>query len=701
MADILTVTTGKVDCRLAVTTNDQNAPNPLFDTIAPSGYVYLRPRKSAYVTNDPGVIVIPDEISLVVDSEGWAVMPDPSGGPSLARTIDLPAVDGMTWRVSFDLRIPAYSWQTGVVENRLRVDSFDIPVEAGKTTHIADYLPAGVDPSTGAVWVKGDKGDPNPGIRDMLQVDGELLVELEDGRTVGPFDLPPSTVPGPASELSIGTVTTGAEGSAASATVTGAAPNFTLNLTLPRGASGSGGGLPSGGTTNQVPIRAADGGTAWASAASLVPAATTSAAGLLSAADKARLDASVDSAFVSTQTDQVVADTSHGTIDAVQRLKVGAVWNMREADPAFWLQGASINESTSEIYAVYQLNTSPNNVCAIEIRDLATGALKSRKTFSTSNSAFTESASWFMNGADLCFVVRPAAATSDKASKAAIYNYTQGSLAAQFDILGQCKASVANGCYYTTDAWGSLASRVFVYDWASVQAGAPALKRTIYLEDAGPTIEKTQGLEVIQDKIYLLMGAGNGTPAVSVYDHDGLRVGAVLYDKRGFGETLNASRPGTVSNVGTYVYESEGAATYRGMLASVHVINQQGVIVYHGAQGAVKAPLQPLPERNGWVQFTPSDTSWTVPYGVLRYRVLRGVLEISGYATNSTFTGGYTTIFTFPEWARPKQSAAFILGANTTVSMAARVEASGALQMYSSVATAAWRCLDIVRVPLT
>lgn len=43
---------------------------------------------------------------------------------------------------------------------------------------------------------------------------------------------------GPANNLTVGTVTTGAAGSSATATITGAAPNQTLNLTLPRGATG-------------------------------------------------------------------------------------------------------------------------------------------------------------------------------------------------------------------------------------------------------------------------------------------------------------------------------------------------------------------------------------------------------------------------------------------------------------------------------
>lgn len=45
---------------------------------------------------------------------------------------------------------------------------------------------------------------------------------------------------GPANSLAIGTVTTGAAGSSASATITGTAPNQTLNLTIPKGQDGQG-----------------------------------------------------------------------------------------------------------------------------------------------------------------------------------------------------------------------------------------------------------------------------------------------------------------------------------------------------------------------------------------------------------------------------------------------------------------------------
>ena len=74
---------------------------------------------------------------------------------------------------------------------------------------------------TGAAGPKGDTGAAGP---------------KGDTGATGPV--------GPANTLTIGTVTTGAAGSSASATVTGAAPNQTLNLTIPRGDTGAADVLP-------------------------------------------------------------------------------------------------------------------------------------------------------------------------------------------------------------------------------------------------------------------------------------------------------------------------------------------------------------------------------------------------------------------------------------------------------------------------
>lgn len=68
---------------------------------------------------------------------------------------------------------------------------------------------------------------------------------------------------GPANTLAIGTVTASAPGGAAAATITGTAPNQTLNLTIPRGDQGpqgpqgtAGVGIPSGGSTGQILAKA-------------------------------------------------------------------------------------------------------------------------------------------------------------------------------------------------------------------------------------------------------------------------------------------------------------------------------------------------------------------------------------------------------------------------------------------------------------
>lgn len=231
MADIVTLTTGMVTCQVAVTTNDGSDEDSRFDAVAPQGWVYLRPRKSIFPGGSPSVAVIPDVVSLVVREDGWAVMADQDGAPVGDTVVELPAVEGMTWQVSMDLSLPAYPWQSGVERNRIRVEPFDIPVEAGKTTNIADYLPLGVDPGTGATWVKGDPGkdgDPGVGVVSVRAIDGQAIFTLSDGTDLAP-------------------------------------------IPLPKGNDGA--GLPTGGSTNQVPARTSDGGAAWKNVSDLVPVA--------------------------------------------------------------------------------------------------------------------------------------------------------------------------------------------------------------------------------------------------------------------------------------------------------------------------------------------------------------------------------------------------------------------------------------------
>lgn len=85
-----------------------------------------------------------------------------------------------------------------------------------------------------------------------------LKVKLGDGSTAWNsltyFTQGATGATGPANELSIGTVTTGAAGSSASATITGTAPDQTLSLTIPRGNTGAKGDQGDTGPANTLTI---------------------------------------------------------------------------------------------------------------------------------------------------------------------------------------------------------------------------------------------------------------------------------------------------------------------------------------------------------------------------------------------------------------------------------------------------------------
>ena len=84
--------------------------------------------------------------------------------------------------------------------------------------------PTGPTGTTGATGATGATGPTGP--------QGEQGIQGEVGPTgaTGADGLTPN--------ITIGTVTTGAPGTEASATITGTAPNFVLNLTIPQGPTG-------------------------------------------------------------------------------------------------------------------------------------------------------------------------------------------------------------------------------------------------------------------------------------------------------------------------------------------------------------------------------------------------------------------------------------------------------------------------------
>lgn len=111
--------------------------------------------------------------------------------------------------------------------NRLRIGS--VTTSAAGAAAAASTSGESPDQFLNLVLPRGEKP----------QVSWQGSTIVVDG-TAGP-DLrgPASTVPGPANSLSIGTVTTGAAGSAAAAQINGTAPNQALGLTIPRGDQGA------------------------------------------------------------------------------------------------------------------------------------------------------------------------------------------------------------------------------------------------------------------------------------------------------------------------------------------------------------------------------------------------------------------------------------------------------------------------------
>ena len=87
--------------------------------------------------------------------------------------------------------------------------------------------PTGPTGPTGAQGLPGEVGPTGP-----QGLPGEI------GATGPQGEIGPTGPVGETPTLTIGTVTTGAPGTDASATITGVAPNYVLNLTIPQGPTG-------------------------------------------------------------------------------------------------------------------------------------------------------------------------------------------------------------------------------------------------------------------------------------------------------------------------------------------------------------------------------------------------------------------------------------------------------------------------------
>lgn len=339
-------------------------------------------------------------------------------------------------------------------------------------------------------------------------------------------------------------------------------------------------------------------------------------------------------------------------------------WDTRPAgSEATFPQAVTINEAANEIYVSNQGGT----LLRIDVRNMD-GTLKSTKSVTTSAGAYTEGMPWFYNGSgQLCFFIR----TGSNANGVPyteltynIYNYTLGTLGPQIPIQGVWKAAVQGNTLITTDARNDTIKTIYVYDWATVQAGTPTLLSTIYVETSNETAAKNQGLVVNGGYIFLLQGAGGTFPTITVYNLAGRLVTIQQYSKAEFAAALNTAKPGIITDTVNYTYENESGCVYKGKLVSMDVVNSttdiltsKTVLTMHNVLGGVRIKPSTVPTAyvhdTGWV--TLALLNGAVAYGtdsIPQIRRIGNVIYLEGAIKN--MTAGNIDVATIPAEFLPR-----------------------------------------------
>lgn len=201
---------GTVTGRFLLAYSDSSDADLYPDGVPAKGTVLFTPSPN-YVKNASAspapVTILPATISCDLDSEGYLIGYTGSRGVRLVATDDADnnPVD-WTWKVTFRL-----TDQTDTPTRGIPDFSFELP--QGTTVDLTTAMP--VTDANGTYYL------------------------------VGPT--------GPANELTVGTVTTGAPGSSAAVVITGTSPDQTINFTIPRGNTGADATVAVGTTTTGAP----------------------------------------------------------------------------------------------------------------------------------------------------------------------------------------------------------------------------------------------------------------------------------------------------------------------------------------------------------------------------------------------------------------------------------------------------------------
>lgn len=205
--------TGRVSAFIGDTPADTNN---LPDRVPTGGRVTITPSITHVIHKPTGDVIFatPDPIDL--DDDGHF--------DAMFVAVDSPDLNPTGWYYTVRIDVPGRAALTAQVQ-----------ILAGQTLTLGEAIGA-AQPGVATAIVKGDKGDRgDDGHSPVVTMNGDQVVV--DG-VVGPHLTGPA---GPASKLTVGTVTTGAPGSQAAASLTGTAPNQTLGLTIPQGPQGPAG----------------------------------------------------------------------------------------------------------------------------------------------------------------------------------------------------------------------------------------------------------------------------------------------------------------------------------------------------------------------------------------------------------------------------------------------------------------------------
>lgn len=279
---------------------------------------------------------------------------------------------------------------------------------------------------------------------------------------------------------------------------------------------------------------------------------------------------------------KINTDISSMTDPLFQLNKVNVIakipfWQMIEGSKC-WLQGLNIKDETGEIFANYQ---DYGTIARIDKFDYTGKPLATRR-YTIEPNSYTESLPYFETdsgtGKQTNFIVRTKADSSYR-----ILNFETGTITSSYMLKGRRTLGVRDGEQFYTyeeDSSGRIV-KMYIYKWSDITKGTPGTPIEKDIQTTKDPFEKTQGIAVNSGYTFLMQGAENTRPGLSVIDSLGQLKDAVRYTKSSLRTAIRKKFPNDIPDVNAWVYETEGGCTYKGKLITVHCTTDDSYLVMH------------------------------------------------------------------------------------------------------------------------